>query len=83
MSTPHEKIAAQAEAFRRPGTWRRHLVGPAELEILLNISSENFRLREIIQRASTKFCEDGPDGIIAAAMFRILGEAKKTSHPYE
>ena len=32
------------------------------------------KLEHIIQRASTKFCEDGPDGVIAAEMFRILGE---------
>ena len=32
------------------------------------------KLEDIIRRAATKFCEDGPDGEIAAGMFRILGE---------
>lgn len=32
-------------------------------------------LTDIINRARTKFCEDGSDGAIAAEMFRILGEA--------
>jgi hypothetical protein len=41
--------------------------------------AENERLREIIQRASAKFCEHGPDGAIAAAMFRILGESANTT----
>ena len=35
------------------------------------------RLRDIIRRASTKFCEEGADGVIASAMFTILGEASK------
>ena len=33
------------------------------------------KLEDIIRSASTKFWQDGPDGEIAAAMFRILGEA--------
>ena len=39
--------------------------------------AENKRLRDIIRRASTKFCEDGTDGAIAAVMFTILGESSK------
>lgn len=34
------------------------------------------KLKDIISRASTKFCEDGTDGEIAAEMLRILGESK-------
>ena len=33
--------------------------------------------REIIRKAKVKFCEDGPDGKIAAEMFAILGTLKK------
>lgn len=40
MSTPAEKIAAQKAAFEHQPSehWHRHLVGPAELETLM----ENF-----------------------------------------
>ena len=34
MSTPAEKIEAQRVAFESQ-PWNRHLIGPAELEILL------------------------------------------------
>jgi hypothetical protein len=44
--------------------------------------AENKRLRDIIRRAATKFCEDGADGVIAAAMFTILGEASKPNNDY-
>lgn len=39
------------------------------------LETENQRLKDIIKRASKKFCEDGSDGAIAASMFSILGEA--------
>jgi hypothetical protein len=32
------------------------------------------RLRDIIKRASSTFCEEGSDGEVAAAMFKILSE---------
>ena len=41
--------------------------------------AEKERLREIIERASAKFCEHGADGAIAAAMFEILGEVNITT----
>ena len=36
-------------------------------------------LTDIINRARTKFCENGSDGAIAAEMFRILGEASQSN----
>ena len=42
---------------------------------LRDVETENHMLRGIIKRASTKFCEDGSDGAIAASMFSILGES--------
>ena len=53
--------------------WKDHLG-------IAGTCAENKRLRDIIRRTSTKFCEDGADGVIAAAMFSILGEA---SNPNE
>lgn len=44
-------------------------------------AAENKRLNDIIRRASVKFCEDGPDGTIAAEMFSILAEAEQTGKP--
>ena len=40
--------------------------------LILDSLTEIERLNEVIRRAQTKFCEDGPDGKIAADMFRIL-----------
>lgn len=44
---------------------------------ILKERAEIERLRDIIRRASVKFCEDGADGAIAAAMFTILGEVNR------
>lgn len=52
--------------------------GIAKIESELKAEREKVaKLEDIIRRASTKFCEDGPDGEIAAGMFRILGESRE------
>lgn len=61
----------------RLGRYGPGYVSPANFA--REMERENKRLRDIIHRASTKFCEDGADGIIAAAMFAILGEASKSN----
>jgi hypothetical protein len=40
-----------------------------------SVCAENVKLKDIIQKASTAFCEDGSDGYVASKMFKILGEA--------
>lgn len=44
---------------------------------LRELERERDEAREIIREASVKFCCDGPDGQIAAEMFRILGKLKE------
>lgn len=54
-----------------------HEIFVRQLETELAAEREKVaKLKDIIGRASTKFCEDGPDGEIAAEMLRILGESK-------
>lgn len=42
------------------------------------LTEQNAFLTGVIDRAMTKFCEDGSDGAIAAEMFRILAESRTT-----
>jgi hypothetical protein len=41
------------------------------------LERERDEAREIIRKAKVKFCEDGPDGKIAAEMFAILGSLER------
>jgi hypothetical protein len=55
----------------------RGACGTAYIRHKMNdLETEVIKLRDIIRRASTKFCEDGDDSAIAAAMFAILGEGR-------
>ena len=50
----------------------------AELLVKLqDTERERDEAREIIRKAKVKFCEDGPDGKIAAEMFAILGSLER------
>ncbi len=44
---------------------------------MIDLIEEKDKLKDIIQRAKTAFCEDGSDGEICAKMFSILGETKE------
>jgi chromosome segregation ATPase len=46
-------------------------------EVLRKTEKERDEAREIIRKAKVKFCEDGPDGKIAAEMFAILGSLER------
>ena len=59
--------------------WKENFIEECSEAATLTVELEDEReksakLEDIIRRASTKFCEDGPDGEIAEGMFRILGE---------
>ena len=47
------------------------------LEGWVQAERERDEAREIIRKAKVKFCEDGPDGKIAAEMFAILGSLER------
>lgn len=44
------------------------------------LTEQNAFLTGIIDRAMTKFCEDGSDGAIAAEMFRIVSNRERPNH---
>jgi hypothetical protein len=78
MSTPRtDGIEGEAYQYK----WNCKVVHSEfarQLETELESEREKVaKLKDIIRRASIQFWEDGPDGEIAAEMFRILGEARK------
>ena len=77
MSTPRTD-GIEGEAYQYKWDCRVvHSEFARQLETELEAERDKVaKLKDIIRRASTKFFEDGPDGVIAAEMFRILGESR-------
>ena len=77
MSTPRTD-GIEGEAYQYKWDCRVvHSEFARQLETELEAEREKVaKLRDIIRRASIRFCGDGTDGEIAAEMLRILGESK-------
>ena len=68
--TPETDAFSEEEQAGTKNVWELY-------SLCRKLEIERNTLKDVINRASIAFCEDGRDGVVCAKMFKILTEAKE------